>query len=117
MSDIYKESQRALAGKDRVIAKLQGDLAEAERQKILQQELIWKDIAQEIQTQYPYIKAALLGEIQEWRPGAPSEIQRVSLLTLVSAKSIRKSERRKIERWLKLRIKSDHVRLIVTKPS
>lgn len=94
--------------KDQTIARLQRDIdSKAEKQAQLAQ------VARELQAQYPKIRKVLYGQAKAWDTSA-STADAGSLETFVvsSAKPLPGADQQRIERWLSVRLDSQHVRVV-----
>jgi uncharacterized hydrophobic protein (TIGR00271 family) len=109
VNDLYRDSRRELEDKDKTIQNLQQALqnVEIDRDRLTQ-------AARELHAQYPQIRKVLLSDAAEWdaESGAVAE-QRVTVLNVTARARLRPVEKRSIERWLKVRLNSDHVRVVV----
>ena len=108
VGDLYKESQRTIEEKDKTIQRLQTDLQNATlaREK-------WRDISQELRAQYPQIREIVLSEANDWEAQDDDQGRTVALLYVKCKMPMNGREKQRLERWLKVRLKSDNVKLII----
>lgn len=111
MGDFYKKIQLALAAlenKDKTIEQLRGklDSEEARQQR-------FKDVPAELHALYPHIENVLLTESPDWNAGTGWNDRNTVVLSIRSSKRLSKGDQSKIEQWLRMRLKSDSVKLVI----
>ncbi|MGD9842910.1 MAG: TIGR00341 family protein [Steroidobacteraceae bacterium] len=108
LSDLYKESQATLAEKERALDTLQMEInglkANADR---------FKDIPMELHALYPQINDVLIAEAPSWNAESGQSKQNTVVMNIKSAKRLANADRKKLEEWLRARVKSDTVRLVI----
>ncbi|WP_207001692.1 DUF389 domain-containing protein [Trinickia mobilis] len=101
-------THRDLDAKDKTIARLQTELdrASAKRAELSQ-------VARELHAQYPQIRKILYSDATEWDPAASApDAGSVIVFTLSTPKPMPRADRERLERWLKVRMPSERVRLV-----
>jgi hypothetical protein len=113
LGDLYKRIQLALVAlenKDKTIEQLRGEL---DSQKANEQR--FKDIPAELHALYPHIEDVLLSESPDWNAGTGWNSRNTVVLSIRSSKRLSKGDQARIEQWLRKRLKSDSVKLVVEK--
>ena len=105
LSDLYKDSQDALQRKDVELAALRERLAQ--RDELLSQA---DEIAAELKTQAEGILAMTLSE--GYRLDEAGQKSAVTQVTVQSAAPLAETERARIEAWLKVRCKTDALKVL-----
>jgi len=108
VNELYKENLYQLEAKNTLIQKLQNQL-----QKIDTHKAEWKDIAAELHAQYPQIREVLFSEAVQWKVNDSSAEEKIIVLNVMASSKLSKSEQYRITEWLKVRVKSNNVKLIV----
>jgi uncharacterized hydrophobic protein (TIGR00271 family) len=108
LGDLVSQSQGTLASKDRTIQLLQGEVAEL---KGAQQR--FADIPPELHALYPQITNVVLAESPSWNVKSGWDAERSISAILRTAGALSRSDRNRIEQWLRARLKSDKVRMVV----
>jgi hypothetical protein len=108
VSELYKENLYQLEEKNTLIQKLQSEL-----QKIDTSKAQWRDIAAELHAQYPQIREVLFSEAEQWKANDNSADQKIIVLNVTASSKLSRSEQYRITEWLKVRVKTDKVKLIV----
>ena len=109
LTDLYRDSQEASQKKDIEIQKLQAELT---RKNTLF--LTAEDISKEFQANYPALSQILIGEGMLFKSAGTPE--RIIHLSLTSDQPLSNEDKQKIERWFKVRTKSENVKLSFTHP-
>ncbi len=106
LGDLYKDSQAALAQRDKSIERLRGEIGalQGEQQR-------FHDIPAELQALYPQIREVLLAEAPDWHGDWTG--RNTVMPSLRVAKPLRKADRARIEQWLRARLKTDAISLMV----
>jgi Domain of unknown function (DUF389) len=108
LGDLYKDSQAALAEKEKELRALQMEIdglkASAGR---------FKDIPTELHALYPQIDSVLLAEAPDWNAEHGLSEQNTVVMNIKSAKRLADGDLKKLEDWLRTRVKTDKVRLVV----
>lgn len=110
LSDLYSTSLKASAEKDKHIQTLEEQLAKAKAEQ-----LDGQSITRELRTQYPMLQRAAWSITPVWQADGNSS-QNMLIAYLVVDKPIPAADQKKIVAWLKVRTKSERVRLIVSRP-
>jgi|GEM_PF-5800 len=118
MADLFKNNEEELADREQTIAKLKEELFELKRPIILSE-----DILNELKVNYPNITqfsasvATVFNSPNENNDDSTFVAKDTLLLTYATFKQRlpRRSDRKKLEEWLKVRTKSDKLKLIVDK--
>lgn len=108
VSELYKENLYELEEKNKVIQILQSEL-----QLISSNKTEWQNMAAELHAQYPQIKEMLFSEAIGWKAGQSSANEKFIVLNAKASSKLTRNERFKITEWLKVRTKSEKVKLIV----
>ncbi len=108
VSELYKENLYQLEEKNTLIQKLQSEL-----QKIDTNKTEWQNIAAELHAQYPQIREVLFSEAEQWKANDNSADQKIIVLNVMASSKLSRSEQYRITEWLKVRVKTDKVKLIV----
>lgn len=108
LADLYKQGQVASEEKDKVIARLQGELSahEAERHR-------FENVPSELHALYPAVDNVLLTESPDWRAEGGWNPTPALTATLHAKSRISRTDQRRIEEWLKARLKVDDVRVAI----
>lgn len=77
---------------------------------ISNQQKLQADVYREIKAQYPAVRSAILQKVTELSDSLP---QQLYIAWLTASRSPSRNERTNLERWLRLRLKTDSLRLIV----
>ena len=109
LSDLYAASLKTSEAKDKHIQALENELAQLKAEQPDSQ-----SIARELQTQYPMLLSAAMAKTPVWNAQG-NKSQNTLIAYLVVSAQIRASEQKKIIAWLKVRTKTENVRLIVSK--
>ena len=112
VQDLYRDSQRERAERDRTLQALQD---EAAKRAALQTSAA--DMARELKAQFPQLSQVVMGEGFEAAASSPGAALKVALLSASSPVAITKDERQRIENWFKVRSKSDAVRVVLDAPA
>lgn len=108
VNDLYKENLALLEEKNKKIAELESGLEDNEKQK-----KIWFDLANEVSVQYPEVRDIYISEAMQWSKGQGKVAENLTVLNLKTTSIIPEETVYKITEWLKVRIKSDNVKVIV----
>lgn len=115
VSDLYKENLMALEeknkqlnAKDAKIRTLESGLKLGQIQKAT-----WLDVAHEISTQYPEIEDVYLSEAVQWQKAKGKVADDLIILNVQSNAPLPADTQDKITAWLKVRIKNEHVKVII----
>lgn len=109
LKDLYSTRLKSGEEKDKQARELESKLAQIKAEQPDSQ-----SIARELQTQYPMLQQLALAKTPIWNvDGSANESALIAYL--VASKSISAREQKKIVAWLKVRTKTEHVRLIVSK--
>ena len=109
LKDLYSTRLKSGEEKDKQTQALESKLAQIKAEQPDSQ-----SIARELQTQYPMLQQLALAKTPIWNAdGSANESALIAYL--VASKPISASEQKKIVAWLKVRTKTEHVRLIVSK--
>lgn len=108
LGDLYKESQVLIQEKDKSIEKLKLEIASM---KVHQQRLL--AIPAELHALYPQINSVALSESPDWIVNIGWKDKNAVLLSVRSSKPLSRRDQGRIEQWLRTRLKSDSVRLVV----
>lgn len=108
VSDLYKENLMALEEKNKQIDALEKNLnISAEKKQV------WLDLSNELSTQYPEITDIYVSEAMRWAKGEGKVDENLTILNLKTGRYLPAETIYKITEWLKVRVKSDNVRVIV----
>lgn len=108
LGDLYRESQTLIEKKDKIISQLQEELTTVETN---QQRLI--GIPAELNALYPQIKHVVLSESPEWNKQTGWEKQNTVVLNVRATKPLSRIDQDRISQWLRTRLKSESIRLVV----
>lgn len=108
ITDLYNNTKAELETKEKEI----GHLKEKNR-LFLQDQGIYAAIPNELQALFPKVGHVLLS--QSYQPSLQDQnrSEKYYILNAISTQRLTKSERSQIEKWLKIRIKSSNVRVII----
>jgi uncharacterized hydrophobic protein (TIGR00271 family) len=106
--ELYKDNLYALEEKNKTIQKLQ-----AEIQKSVTNKAEWLSISAELHAQYPQIREVMLSNATQWKAGEGTNQNVMIVINVKAASKLSSTDKYKITDWLKLRVKSDNVVLIV----
>lgn len=108
VNDLYKENLALLEEKNKKIAELQSGLEQSAKQK-----QIWFDLSNEVSVQYPEVRDIYISEAMQWSKGQGKVAENLTVLNLKTTSLIPPETVYKITEWLKVRIKSENVKVIV----
>lgn len=108
VSELYKENLYQLEEKNALIQNLQSQL-----QKIDSSKAQWRDIAAELNAQYPQVREVLFSEAVQWKANDNSADEKIIVLNVTASSKLSRSEQYRITEWLKVRVKTDKVKFIV----
>ncbi len=112
VSDLYRDSLHALAAKDKEIEGLKEQLLTLSGLQIQAH-----DIALELRAQYPELNEILAGYgVSTEAESGNGNQQQVYFLTAKSAVPLSQSEKKRIESWFQVRVKSQSIRLVLEAP-
>jgi len=108
ITDLYNNTKADLEGKEKEIALLK----EKNKALVLNQGL-YTAIPNELKALFPNVRNVLFS--QSYSPSSLDQNQsdKWYILNVVSSKRLTKNERSQIEKWLKIRVKSDNVHVII----
>lgn len=108
VSELYKDNLYALEEKNKTIQKLQSEL-----QKTVANNAEWLNISAELNAQYPQIREVMLSTATPWKAGVGPAKNTLIVVNVKTASKLSSNDRYRILNWLKLRVKSDNVDLII----
>jgi uncharacterized hydrophobic protein (TIGR00271 family) len=108
VSELYKENLYQLEEKNALIQNLQNELKQIDTNKAE-----WLNIAAELQAQYPQVREVLFSEAIQWKVNDSSPSEKIIVLNATASSKLSRSEQYRITEWLKVRVKTDKVKLIV----
>ncbi|MDI1299540.1 TIGR00341 family protein [Methylotenera sp.] len=108
VSELYKDNLYSLEEKNKTIQNLQSEL-----QKTSANRAEWKNMAAELHAQYPQIREVLFSDAVQWKAGSSDLKDNLIVLNATASSKISNSERYRITEWLKVRTKSENVKLII----
>ncbi len=108
VSDLYKENLLSIEQKNQTISELQAKLAKTANQKKQ-----WREMAAEINIQYPEITEIYFSEASYWKKGEGTITENLLVMHVKVNKKPQKDMQYKLTEWLKLRSKSDNVKVVI----
>lgn len=108
VSELYKDNLYALEEKNKTIQKLQDEI-----QKTATKQTEWSSIPAELNAQYPQIREVMVSNATPWKAGVGPAKNALIVVNVKTASKLSANDRYRILHWLKLRVKSDNVDLIV----
>ena len=108
VSELYKENLYQLEEKNTLIQNLQTELKKIDTTKAQ-----WRDIAAELHAQYPQIREVLFSEAVQWKANDNGVDDKIIVLNATASNKLSQTEQYRITQWLKVRVKTDKVKLIV----
>jgi uncharacterized membrane protein len=108
VSELYKDNLYALEEKNNIIQQLNDQLKQRDAIKA-----DWESVSAELNAQYPQIREVMLSKATPWRVGEGISGQTLIVVNINAASKLTTSEKYKITNWLKLRVKTDQIALIV----
>lgn len=108
VSELYKENLYELEEKNKTIHNLQAELQQTANSKTE-----WRNMAAELHAQYPHIREVLFSEAVQWKAGSANINDKLIVLNVTASSKLSRSEQYRITEWLKVRVKSQNVKLIV----
>lgn len=108
ISDLYKENLNLLDERNKKIRQLETGIQQTKNKK-----QTWLDLSNEISTQYPEISDIYVSEAVKWSKGQGEMDERLTILNLKTTSVMPPDTIYKITEWLKVRIKSSNVKVIV----
>lgn len=108
VSELYKDNLHALDEKNKTIQNLQAEL-----QGISANKAMWRNISAELHAQYPQIREVLFSEAVQWKVDDDKSDDKQIVLNITASSKLSSSDRYRITEWLKVRIQTDKIKLIV----
>ncbi|MFA7351109.1 MAG: DUF389 domain-containing protein [Methylotenera sp.] len=108
VSELYKDNLHALDEKNKTIQNLQAEL-----QGISANKAMWRNISAELHAQYPQIREVLFSEAVRWKVDDDKADGKQIVLNITASSKLSNSDRYRIIEWLKVRIQTDSIRLVV----
>jgi uncharacterized hydrophobic protein (TIGR00271 family) len=108
VSELYKDNLHALDEKNKTIQNLQAEL-----QGISANKAMWRNISAELHAQYPQIREVLFSEAVQWKVGDDNTDGKQIVLNITASSKLSNSDRYRIIEWLKVRIQTDSIKLVV----
>jgi uncharacterized hydrophobic protein (TIGR00271 family) len=108
VSELYKDNLYALEEKNKTIQTLQAEL-----QAISNNKAVWRNISAELHAQYPQIREVLFSEAVQWTVDHNKDDDQLIVLNITASSKLSKSEQYRITEWLKVRINTDKIKLII----
>jgi len=108
VSELYKDNLYALEEKNKTIRTLQTEL-----QGISASKAEWRNISAELHAQYPQIREVLFSEAVQWKVDDEKGNDKQIVLNITASSKLNSNDRYRITEWLKVRIKSDNIKLII----
>jgi len=108
VSELYKDNLHALDEKNKTIQNLQAEL-----QGISANKTMWRNISAELHAQYPQIREVLFSEAVQWKVGDDKTDGKQIVLNITASSKLSNSDRYRIVEWLKVRIQTDSIKLVV----
>ena len=109
MSDLYREGLNTSKLKDEELERLRMEIT-----RLVAARAQSKEIALELQAQYPGLRNIVVGEGVEASPDPQRPDQPVLFVSVQSQQRVAAADRERIEVWLRIRARSQDVRLIVS---
>ncbi|MDZ4142498.1 MAG: DUF389 domain-containing protein [Methylotenera sp.] len=108
VSELYKDNLYALEEKNKTIQTLQAEL-----QGISASKAEWRNISAELHAQYPQIREVLFSEAVQWKAGEGKPDDKKIVLNITASSKLSNSDRYRITAWLKVRIKTNDIKLVI----
>lgn len=108
VSDLYKDNLVALDQKNKKIEELTSQLKAVNDRKI-----IWEDVSAELSAQYPQVLEVYLSEATLWKKGQGKISDDMIVLNVKTSSKINSSAIYNITQWLKVRLKSNNIKVII----
>lgn len=108
VSELYKENLYNLEEKNKTIQNLQAEL-----QGISANKAEWRNISAELHAQYPQIREVLFSEAVKWKVDNDKGNDKQIVLNITASSKLNSNDRYRITEWLKVRIKTDNIKLII----
>jgi hypothetical protein len=108
VSELYKENLYELENKNKTIRELEAKISATETVKAE-----WRNISAELHAQYPQIREVLFSEAVQWKVGESPADEKVIVLNISASSKISRSDQYRISEWLKVRIKTNNIKLII----
>lgn len=106
IEDLYKKNEELLQNKSQRI-----ELLESELSRYKSYETLHDEVSAEIAAQYPQITKCALNEMIVHNDGQPNDT--LAMVYLSSKKKLSRSDKTKLENWLKVRLKEKEVKVII----
>lgn len=108
LNDLYKDNLHVLEEKNKTIQALQSEL-----QGVSAHKEEWRSISAELHAQYPQIREVLFSEAVQWKIGENNPNDKQILVSITASSKLSRNDQYRIIEWLKVRIKTDSIKLIV----
>ncbi|MDD2834422.1 MAG: TIGR00341 family protein [Methylotenera sp.] len=108
VSELYKENLYELENKNKTIRELEAKISATETVKAE-----WRNISAELHAQYPQIREVLFSEAVQWKVGESPADEKVIVLNISASSKLSRSDQYRISEWLKVRIKTNNIKLII----
>lgn len=106
VSELYKDNLYALEEKNKTIQELQAEL-----QGISSTKAEWRNISAELHAIYPQIREVLFSEAVQWKADDDKGSDKQIVLNITASSKLSRSDQYRIAEWLKVRIKTDNIKL------
>lgn len=107
VSELYKDNLYALEEKNKTIQSLNEEL-----QVITKTKEEWRNISAELHAQYPQVIEVLFSDAVLWKNGDKPPTETLLLVNIITTSKIPKTDKYRIKSWLKVRLKTEAIKLI-----
>ncbi|MGB5108447.1 MAG: TIGR00341 family protein [Formosimonas sp.] len=108
LSDLYAQNQQSLLDKEQQVAQLQ-KVIDTQNNKTVDM----RDIPAELHALYPQITDVWLSQGEAWQAGDGSQNTPIDILNIRTKKRLSRTEQTKIKEWLRTRLHSDSVKVVI----
>lgn len=108
VSDLYKNNLLALEKKNQAIEDMKTRLSAIDEKKAE-----WRAMSAELSAQYPQIREIFLSTANQWQKGDSGTSHELIVLNIKTASKLNKEDIYRITEWLKVRTKTDRVRVVI----
>lgn len=108
ISELYKNNLYALEEKNKTIQQLQDEI-----QKNAAKQAEWSNLPAELNAQYPQIREVMISNATPWKAGEGPAENALIVVNVKTSSKLNSNDKYRLLNWLKLRVKSDDVDLVV----
>ena len=105
IEDLYRRNEDLMKSKDERLSILEQELSQYKTYELIQDE-----VCKELEVQYPEVESSAFSTMMLHHKGSPTDT--MTMVYLDTKKTIRGTNLTKLESWLKLRLKTDKIKIV-----